>query len=303
MPCWSGDGSGSEQSSKALRPLDRLGWLWSAAAVAPVAGGAAAADPDAVHDAAADGGRPPDGGTAGRGRPDADGDGVRLPASTCGRCPSASSAECALRPATSPGANRFDAAAAVLHNVHLRPSAPPGWWPRRSISRSTCLRRHSMTCSCWAAPRLSGTVGADSVARLQLVRRPGWAASKSTPQLDGSTLWLQPRGLTLRRKRWSLPGGRRDTGCGSRSCPTDCSSPSVASRRGWCGCREPSRMADGHASYPAGVSARTTQADRTTTQSDADRQAAVAAHVWAGVLANRSAMAWQNAGRSRVSDW
>jgi hypothetical protein len=57
----------------------------------------------------------------------------------------------------------------------------------------------------WAAPRLSGEVGPDGIARLRLARRPMLGHLEVDAQLDGSTLWLKPRGLVFRESRWRLP--------------------------------------------------------------------------------------------------
>ena len=56
-----------------------------------------------------------------------------------------------------------------------------------------------------AAPRLSGEVGADGIARLRLARHPAMGHLEVDASLDGSTLWLKPRGLVLRRRRLRLP--------------------------------------------------------------------------------------------------
>ncbi|MDO3638645.1 hypothetical protein [Mycolicibacterium arseniciresistens] len=194
------------RSEQRARTLDRLGWLWSAAAVAPVAGGAAAAYRTLFM-------------TLRRmvvGRRMA----VRLDAGDLTLTVTEFDSRLDMR-ALSVGqlgevrlsardiswaGSRFDTAAAVLHNVALRPSAPPVLVaapveltldvPEAALDE--LLR--------WAAPRLSGAVGTDGVARLQLVRRPGLGCVEVDAQLDGSTLWLRPRGVTLRRKRWALPG-------------------------------------------------------------------------------------------------
>jgi len=57
----------------------------------------------------------------------------------------------------------------------------------------------------WATPRLSGEVGADGIARLRLARRPLLGHVEVDAQLDGSTLWLKPRGLAVRQSQWRLP--------------------------------------------------------------------------------------------------
>jgi hypothetical protein len=58
----------------------------------------------------------------------------------------------------------------------------------------------------WAVPRLSGEVGTDGIARLRLARRPLLGHVEVDAHLDGSTLWLKPRGLAVRQSKWRLPG-------------------------------------------------------------------------------------------------
>jgi len=100
--------------------------------------------------------------------------------------------------------HRFGRAVAVLHNVQLRPSVPPVLVaapveltldvPARSLDE---LFR-------WAAPRLSGEVGPDGVARLRFANRREAGHVEVEARLDGSTLWLKPTAIT-RRRRWKLP--------------------------------------------------------------------------------------------------
>jgi hypothetical protein len=101
--------------------------------------------------------------------------------------------------------NRIDRAVVTLHNVHLRPSTPPvvvaapvDMSLELPASALDELFRSSM-------PRLTGEVGADAVARLRWARRPALGALEVDTHLDGSTLWLKPRGLALRRRRWPIP--------------------------------------------------------------------------------------------------
>jgi hypothetical protein len=54
------------------------------------------------------------------------------------------------------------------------------------------------------APRLSGEVGLDGVARIRLARRRGFGHVEVEARLNGSTLRLQPRAI-VRRKRRILP--------------------------------------------------------------------------------------------------
>jgi len=57
----------------------------------------------------------------------------------------------------------------------------------------------------WAAPRLLGEIGADGIARLRLARRPLLGHLEVDAHVDGSTLWLKPRGLAIRQSQWRLP--------------------------------------------------------------------------------------------------
>ena len=101
--------------------------------------------------------------------------------------------------------SRFGRASAVLHNLHLRPTATPMLVaapvelslevPTPALDQ--LIRR--------AAPRFTGEVGLDGVARVWLARRPAMGHLEVDVQVDGSTLWLKPRRIALRRKRWALP--------------------------------------------------------------------------------------------------
>lgn len=99
----------------------------------------------------------------------------------------------------------FDNATAVLHNVHMRPTAPPVL-----VAAPVDLTLEVPTAALhdlfrWAAPRLSGEVGSDGVARLRMARRPMLGHLEIDARLDGSTLWLRPRVLAFRRSRIALP--------------------------------------------------------------------------------------------------
>jgi hypothetical protein len=103
------------------------------------------------------------------------------------------------------GANEFEHATAVLHNVHIRPGAPPVLVAapvELTLEVPTTVLDDLFR---WAAPRLSGEVDSDGVARLRLARRPLLGNVEVDARLDGSTLWLKPRGLVLRRSRYRLP--------------------------------------------------------------------------------------------------
>ncbi len=101
--------------------------------------------------------------------------------------------------------NRLDRATAVLHNVHLRPAAPPVL-VAAPVDLSVELPADGLDeLFRLVAPRLAGEIGEDGIARLRLARRPGLGHLEVDAVLDGSTLWLHPRGLVLGRKRVGLP--------------------------------------------------------------------------------------------------
>jgi hypothetical protein len=102
------------------------------------------------------------------------------------------------------GGHRFDRASAVLHNVHLRATTPPTLVAAPveltlEVPAPVLDELFRM-----AAPRLSGEVGPDGVARLRLARRMGLGHVEVEARLRGSTLWLRPRAI-VRRKRRGLP--------------------------------------------------------------------------------------------------
>lgn len=101
--------------------------------------------------------------------------------------------------------NRLDRATAVLHNVHLRPSAPPVLIAA-PVHLTVELPADALDdLFRLAAPRLTGEIGEDGVAQLRLARRPAFGHLEVDALLDGSTLWLKPRGLVVRSKRMRLP--------------------------------------------------------------------------------------------------
>lgn len=101
--------------------------------------------------------------------------------------------------------SRFTGAAVTLHNVHLRPGAPPVL-VAAPVDVSVELPTSALDdLFAWAMPRLAGEVGSDAVARLRWARRPTLGYLEVDVRLGGSTLWLKPRGLVSRRRRWRLP--------------------------------------------------------------------------------------------------
>lgn len=101
--------------------------------------------------------------------------------------------------------SRFQEAWAVLHNVQLRPAAPPVL-VAAPVELTVDMHAEALDDLLrWTAPRLAGEVGEDGVARLRWARRPGAGHVEIEARLDGSELCLQPRALSMRRARWSLP--------------------------------------------------------------------------------------------------
>ncbi|HET7666276.1 MAG TPA: hypothetical protein VFK56_09435 [Mycobacterium sp.] len=101
--------------------------------------------------------------------------------------------------------SQFDRATVVMHNVHMKPAALPVL-----VAAPVELTLEIPAVALddlfeWAAPRLAAEVGADGIARLWLARRPLLGHVEVDARMDGSTLWLKPRGLAIRRSRWRLP--------------------------------------------------------------------------------------------------
>jgi hypothetical protein len=101
--------------------------------------------------------------------------------------------------------HRFDRATAAMHNVHVKPTAPP-MLVAAPVELTLEIPAPVLDdLFRWAVPRLSGEVGADGIARLRLARRPLLGHVEVDARLDGSTLWLRPRGLAVRQSQWRLP--------------------------------------------------------------------------------------------------
>jgi hypothetical protein len=101
--------------------------------------------------------------------------------------------------------NHIDRAAVTLHNVHLRPGVPP---VVVAAPVEMCLELPAAMLDDlfgWVMPRFTGEIGADAVARLRWARRPELGSVEVDARLDGSTLWLKPSRLALRRRQWPLP--------------------------------------------------------------------------------------------------
>ncbi|MGH3525028.1 MAG: hypothetical protein ACRDU4_19905, partial [Mycobacterium sp.] len=101
--------------------------------------------------------------------------------------------------------HRFDGATVVLHNVHLRPGVSP-LLVAAPVELSLALPAEVIDGVLrQAVPRLRGELRADGTARLHLVRRPAWGSLEVDVESVGPTLWLKPRALITRRRRWALP--------------------------------------------------------------------------------------------------
>lgn len=103
------------------------------------------------------------------------------------------------------GASTFDHGTVVLHNVHMKPTSPPVLVaaPVELTLEVPAGALDDLFRS--AAPRLRGEIGADGVARLRFARRPRLGHLEVEARLVGSALWLVPRKLAVGRSRLGLP--------------------------------------------------------------------------------------------------
>ncbi len=134
--------------------------------------------------------------------------------------------------------SRFDHATAVLHNVHLRPTAPPVL-----VAAPIELTLEVPTAALdelfrWAAPRLSGEVGADGIARLRLVAQTDARPPRGRRQprrVDAVVQTARPRHPPVAMDAAGPhPGLCRAP---SRPAPRPASSPASASHRTSSACR------------------------------------------------------------------
>jgi hypothetical protein len=101
---------------------------------------------------------------------------------------------------------RFDQAMAVLHNLHLRPSVPSEI-VAAPVELTLKLPAETLeNLVDQATPRLTVEIGDDGTARLRSPRYPDWGHLEVEVRVVGNALWLTPRALMVRRKRWALPG-------------------------------------------------------------------------------------------------
>jgi hypothetical protein len=183
----------------ALRALDVLGSVWSATATAPVAGGTAAAYRTLV--------RTTHRLLAGRRVAVRLDDGVlamtvaRLAARPDGARTGVHLVAHDIRWRTT----RIDRATVLAEDVHLSPGAPP-LLVAEAVEVTFELSPPALEDLLrGAAPRLTGDVGPDGVARLHLANRPAWGHLEVEASVDGSTLCLRARRVVAGRLRVRLP--------------------------------------------------------------------------------------------------
>jgi hypothetical protein len=101
--------------------------------------------------------------------------------------------------------HRFDRATAVLHNARVRPGVAP-LLVAAPVELSLTLPAEVVVALLErAAPKLRSELRADGTARLHWVRHPDWGGLEVDVRAAGSTLWLKPRALVVRQRRWPLP--------------------------------------------------------------------------------------------------
>jgi hypothetical protein len=101
--------------------------------------------------------------------------------------------------------HRLQDAVAVLRNVHIRPGVPP-LVVAAPAELSTSLPANIFDDVLHrSAPHLLAELRADGTARLRWARRPGWGSLEVDAEVVGTTLWLQPRALVTKQRRWTLP--------------------------------------------------------------------------------------------------
>ena len=107
---------------------------------------------------------------------------------------------------------QFDNAAAVLHNVHIKPSNTPVLVaaPLDLTVEMSTTALDKMIDRAWsspgrAAPKLIGRIDAGGVAEIRWAKKPDIGHLEVEATIDGSTLLVKPRLIALRKSRWRLP--------------------------------------------------------------------------------------------------
>lgn len=107
---------------------------------------------------------------------------------------------------------QFDKATAVLHNTHIKPTntpvlvaAPLDLTIEMSTTALDQMIDRASSLPGRAAPKLLGRIDAGGVAQIRWARRPDIGYLEVDATIDGSTLFVKPRMVALRRARWHLP--------------------------------------------------------------------------------------------------
>lgn len=107
---------------------------------------------------------------------------------------------------------QFDKATAVLHNTHIKPSntpvlvaAPLDLTVEMSTTALDKMIDRASSLPGRVAPKLLGRIDAGGVAQIRWARRPDIGHLEVDATIDGSTLFVKPRVVALRRARWHLP--------------------------------------------------------------------------------------------------
>ncbi|OBK20558.1 hypothetical protein A5634_12565 [Mycobacterium asiaticum] len=100
---------------------------------------------------------------------------------------------------------RLQSAVAVLRNVHIRPGVPPLVVAAPTELTTELPKDIFDDVLEQAAPQLRSESGEDGTARLRWARRPGWGGLEVDADVVGSTLWLRPRAIVTKQRRWKLP--------------------------------------------------------------------------------------------------
>jgi len=107
---------------------------------------------------------------------------------------------------------QFDNATVVLHNTHIKPTntpvlvaAPLDLTIEMSATALDKIIDRASSLPGRAAPKLLGRIDAGGVAQIRWARRPDIGYLEVDATIDGSTLFVKPRMVSLRRARWHLP--------------------------------------------------------------------------------------------------
>jgi hypothetical protein len=102
--------------------------------------------------------------------------------------------------------HRIERAVAVAHNVHVRPAGVPEL-VAAPVELTVTVSAATVDALLHArVPWLVAHVGEDATPTLRLRRRADLGQAEVEVRPDGSTLWFRLRAVTVRGRRWSVPG-------------------------------------------------------------------------------------------------